>query len=147
MKRITRPLLGAAFAALLASQAAPALAEFSYLSPAQAKSVRCLQTRDAGDYETSLAACLEAAAVYKQIGDGDRRNPWYSYYVEGQMLDAASVDYAALRRHREAYNTAVDAHLLLAYVYQTYPMDEDDKADIRKLIDHLKSLEVSERRG
>ena len=88
----------------------------SYLSPPQAAAQRCHKTARAGDYQTSLQVCLSAAATFKALGDGEKRSPWYSYEVEGLMLEEAAQDYAALKRHREAYDTAVDAHHLLLYI-------------------------------
>jgi hypothetical protein len=125
-----RALLSAVLLATLVAQAAPALAEFNYLNPAQQKVRRCQDTRKAGDYSTSLQICLSAAATFKQIGDAEKRNPWYSYEVEGMMLEAAALDYAALGRHREALDAAIQAHDLLVYTARTYPMDKGDRADV-----------------
>jgi hypothetical protein len=135
-----------AAAAALFAQAAPASAEFSYLTPAQKRAHECQQTRRAGDWAQSLPICLSAAAMFKALGDRERRNPWYSYEVQGEMMEAAAADYAGLGRHREAYDTAVDARRLLAYLPTAYKMDPDDVADIAAAVGRLDALIAVERR-
>jgi hypothetical protein len=145
MPCIVRTALCAALVAAFAAQAAPARAEFSYLSPAQTRAQKCQETKRAGDYANSLALCLSAAALFKSIGDGEKINPWYSYEVEGQMLEAAALDYAALKRHQEALDTALTAHRLLLYIYKNYKMDPDDYADIAAITARLSKFEALER--
>jgi hypothetical protein len=136
-----------ALIATFAAAAAPARAEFSYLSPAQTKARQCQDTRNAGSWAESLPICLSAAALFKRLGDDEKRNPWYSYEVQGEMLEAAAVDYAGLGRHRESLDTAIDAHRLLLYVYKTYAMDDDDRTDIAAVTTRLARLEVQERQA
>jgi hypothetical protein len=146
MPSFVRNTLCAALVGAFAAQAAPAKAEFSYLSPAQTRAQKCQQTKRAGDFANSLSLCLAAAALFKSIGDGEKINPWYSYEVEGQMLEAAALDYAALNRHQEALDTALQAHRLLLYIYKNYKMDPDDYADIAAITARLAKFEAAERR-
>jgi hypothetical protein len=134
-----------ALAAAFSAAALPARAAFSYMSPAQTQAYSCRTTTDAGQFAASLPICLAAAATFKQIGDGEKLNPWYSYELEGRMLEAAAVDYAGLKRHREAFDTAMRAHRLLLYVYRSYKMDADDYASIAAITSRLAALETAER--
>jgi hypothetical protein len=149
MSTLFRRVLGTAPTALALAAAfapaTPALA-FSYLSPAQVQVQQCRQTQSGGDYATSLQVCLAAAATFKAIGDGEKRNPWYSYEIEGEMLEAAAVDYAGLKQHREALDTAVQAHHLLLYVFHMYKMDDDDYANIAAATERLAQFEAAERK-
>jgi hypothetical protein len=146
VKNSTRLFLTVSLAAACALQSAPASAAFSYLSPAQTQAKQCQDTRAAGDFAGSLQVCLAAAATFKAIGDGEKRNPWYSYEVEGKMLEVAANDYAALGKHRQALDTALQAHQLLLFVYRTYKMDEDDYAGISAVTARLAQFEAVERR-
>ena len=140
-----RTVLCGALAVAFAAQAAPASAAFSYLTPAQAKAQRCLQSNKAGNYSSSLQICLDAAATFKQAGDAEKRNPWYSYEVEGMMLEAAALDYSALGRHHEALETALEAHRLLLYTYRTYPMDPSDRTELSSIAARVARLADEER--
>jgi len=145
MHAFVRTILCSALALGFAGQAIPAGAAFSYLSPAQTKAKQCQDAKAAGDFATSLSICLSAAADFKALGDAEKHNPWYSYEVEGQMLEAAAIDYAGLKRHAEALNTAIKAHQLLLFIYKTYKMDSDDYADIAAITGRLARFEATER--
>ena len=62
------------------------------------------------------------------------------------MLEVAANDYAALGKHRQALDTALQAHQLLLFVYRTYKMDEDDYAGISAVTARLAQFEAVERR-
>jgi hypothetical protein len=129
MQSFVRILFGATLLGAFA-QPAGAGAAFSYLTPAQQKAYDCRHAESRGDFANSLPICLSAAAQYKQIGDAEKRNPWYSYEVEGYMLETAARDYAGLHRLPEALDTALKAHKLLSYVYSSYRMDPDDRKEV-----------------
>jgi len=134
-----------ALATAFAAAALPARAAFSYMSPAQAQAYSCRSTTDAGQFASALPICLAAAATLKRIGDAEKLNPWFSYELEGKMLEAAAIDYAGLKRHHEAFDTAMQAHHLLLYVYRSYKMDADDYSSIAAITASLAALETAER--
>ncbi len=145
MNRLTTTLAGCALLAGFAATALPARAAFSYLSPSQTQAKQCRDLQAAGKPAESLPICVAAAATFKQLGDAQKRNPWYAYEVEGQMLEAAALDYAALKRHREAYQTALSAHQLLLYIYKSYKMDDSDYSDIAAMTARLARFETAQR--
>jgi hypothetical protein len=118
---------------------------YSYLSNAQTQAKNCRETRNAGQWATSLPICLAAAETFKAQGDAEHRNPWYSYEIEGEMLENAAIDYAGLKRHREALDTAIRAHDLLLYTYHHYQMDDSDYAEIAGITQRLARFEAQQR--
>jgi len=140
MQSFVRTVLCAALLGALVAQPTGARAAFSYLTPAQQKAYACRHAESRGDYANSLPICLSAAADYKQIGDAEKRNPWYSYEVEGYMLETAARDYAGLHRLPEALDTALRAHKLLSYVYSSYRMDPDDRKEMAGTIARVAQL-------
>lgn len=152
----------AAFALALLASARPATAQ-SVASPAPsaaptatdapaialgadvlAASASCRNLNRAARYADSLAKCEMVDRALRAVHGGSQSSMAGIALAGAEMEAFAASDFAGLRRHPQALQTALDAHRRLLDLARDATLDPDVRARVNGLAGYLRQFEAAE---